>query len=289
MTHWVNICKRLLYPGKLLTVAIPIAGFGSLAAVFYTGCTESPLAYLSYVMAFYGLMLWILRSVPLLRAAFRYYKKQKEERPLHMRKSLLLSMSINVCYGLFHLVSGVRCQSIWLISTGAYYLGLSLIRLVLVFYEKRQMGAEDMAQQLAVGWKGFQVCGRLLLLLNLTISGKVFQMIWHGQVSHYPEYVVYAVATYTFYRLISSVLQVLRRKDSEAPVKGAASNINLTAAMMSLYSLQTVLLDVFGDDPDFQFLMNSLTGSAVCLLVTFGALGMMMHGAIKQRQTGKTE
>ena len=284
MQRWKQIGMRLLYPGKILTILIPLVSFSLLIAVFYFDILESALAYGSYVFAFYGLIVMICGSIPLIQKGFRLYKAKKQAKPFHIRKSLIRSLSINICYAGFNLLSGAIYRSVWLISTGIYYLILSLIRLVLVHYEKKQAAVEDPTQKIRVGWSGFQICGILMFLLNVTMSGMVVQMIWHGRGSHYPELMVYAVAAYTFYRLTTAIIRVVQSKGNQSPIDGAAKNISLTAAMMSLYSLQTAMLSAFGNNAQFQHLMNSLSGGAVCLLVVLGALGMAIHGGKRKKE-----
>lgn len=287
MSKWKDIGMRLLYPGKILTGIIPLTSFGLLIAVFYYEIPDSQLVYGSYVFAFYGLVVLILGCIPLIQKGIRFYKAQKAAKPIHIRTSLLRSLSINICYGGFHLLSGAVYQSVWLISNGVYYLILSLIRMVLVQYERKQSQTEDPKQKRLNGWRGFQICGMLMLLLNIAMSVMVIQMVWHGQGSHYPELVVYAVAAYTFYRLTTAIIRVVQSKGKRDPIEGAARNISLTAAMMSLYSLQTAMLSAFGNDPSFQLLMNRLSGSAVCLLVVLGALGMTLHGGKRKKEALK--
>lgn len=284
MLRWKKLGLKLLYPGKWLTILIPLIGFGLLIAVFYFELPESPLIYCSYVFAFYGLVVLCAGSIPLIRKWIHAYREQKVRKPVHIRRSLVRSLSINICYGGFNLLSGAVYRSAWLISTGIYYLILSLIRIVLVQYEKKQTQTDDPAEKLRVGWGGFQLCGILMFLLNVTMCGMIVQMIWHGKGSHYPELMVYAVATYTFYRLVTAIIRVIQSRGNHNPIDGAARNISLTAAMMSLYSLQTAMLSAFGSDAQFQHLMNSLSGGAVCVLVVLGALGMAVHGGKQKKE-----
>ena len=274
MRQWKKICLKLLYPGKLLTVLIPLSSFSLLIAAFALELPQSPAVYGSYVFAFYGLVVLCLGGVPLIRKGIALYRKRKTEKPIHIRISLLRSLSINICYGGFNLLSGAVYRSVWLISTGIYYLILSMIRIVLVQYEHKQAQIENPREKLRMGWNGFRLCGVLMFLLNIAMSGMVIQMVWQGKGSHYPELVVYAVATYTFYRLATAIIWVAQRNGNQNPI----------AALMSLYSLQTAMLSAFGDDPQFQLLMNRLSGSAVCLLAVFGALGMAVHGGKRKKE-----
>ncbi len=275
---WKDRILPILYPGKILTWLIPILGFSLLAFIFYQGWENTPLAYFSYVLAFYSLILLILGSIPVFIRGRKAYHQFRPKDPCYLRKSLLRSLGINAVYGLFQLASGLYYQSPWFFSCGIYYLVLCLIRLVLVRYERKQSACTDDVQKRIIGWSGFRAAGIGMLLLNLAITGMVFQMIWHGQGSHYPKIMVYAVAAYTFYRLTMSIIRVIQSRGKLTPLEGAARNINLTAAIMSLYSLQIAMLNAFGQGTDNVMLMNSLSGAGTCLLVILGALGMVLHG-----------
>jgi len=283
MERWKKIGYRLLYPGKVLSVLIPLIGFGLLIGLPYYGVKDHPLNYVSYVLAFYALIVVIAGCVPMVKKGTALYGKVKATGVFHISRTLVVSLCINVAYGAYHLIAGFLYESVWLISNGVYYVVLSLIRLMLVRYEKKQSQIEAAKEKLALGWRAFSLCGILMLLLNIAMSGMVFQMIWDGQGSSYPEIMVYTVATYTFYRLTTAIIRVVRSEKNGNPVHGAARNISLTAAIMSLYSLQITMLNVFGDGTGNAVVLNSLSGAAVCLLAIMGALGMALHG----RKRGK--
>lgn len=287
MQKWKRIFLRILCPGKVLTFIIPVLGFSLLGYVFFQGWEETPLGYASYVLAFYSLVLLILGSIPLVQNIKTAYQNVQRERPYHLRKSLFRSLTINVCYSVFQIAMGLYYHSVWFFSCGIYYVVLSLIRLALVRYEAKQSECELDQQKQIIGWNGFRTCGILMLLLNVTMTGMVFQMIWRGQGSHYHEIMVYAVATYTFYRLTMSIIRVIQKRGRNDPLEGAARNINLTAAIMSLYSLQVTMLNVFGEDMQYVLLMNRLSGGAVCFLVILGALGMTIHGTVRKKELAR--
>lgn len=284
MNRGKDICKRLLLPGRLLTVLIPVVSFSLLIAVFYYGYDDTPIGYVIYTLSVYALAVMILGLIPPVRKAVRHYREKPKHTRRHMRLSLLRSLAINGIYALFNLINGIHYHNVWLFSTGIYYLVLTLIRLVLSWYERRETDTEDIRKRLYLGWSGFQVCGWMLFVLNVTMTGMVVQMVRDGMGSRYPEIMVYAVAAYTFYRLTTAIIRVVRTRDNTSPIDGAAQNISLTAAIMALYSLQTAMLSAFGNDPDFQKLMNAISGTAVCLLTIYGALGMVIHGGKRKKQ-----
>ena len=284
MERLIKIGAKLLYPGRVLSVGIPLVGFGTLIAVFCYGMTDHPLSYLSYCLAFYALVIVVTNSIPLVQKGVSLYGKVKATGVFRMSRMLVLSMAINLVYAGYNLISGILYRSVWLISNGVYYLVLSLIRLLLVRYAKKQSVLDDPKEKAILGWKGFSVCGILMFLLNIAMAGIVAQMIWGGQGSTYPEIMVYTVATYTFYRLTTAIIRVVRSGHGGNPIQGAAQNISLTAAMMSLYSLQVTMLNVFGDGSGNDTLINSLSGGTVCVMVVLGALGMAVHGSRQKKE-----
>ena len=278
MNHWKKIIMRILNPGRGISALLVLLGFGLLGAVFYYSASMAWFAYPVYVLAFYSLILLISGSIPVFQKISASVTSLSDRFPVQLRTSLIFSLTINLCYAAFHFLSGVLQHSVWMLSVGGYHLILSIIRIVLVFYEVKQAKATTWQEAQVIGWKGFRNCGVLLLLLNLAMTGMVFQMIWHEQSSSYSELMIYAVAAYTFYKIIASVIRVVQGRKINNPVNGAARNISLSAAMVSMYSLQAAMISTFHGGSNFQHLMNSLTGAAVCLLVVFGSLGMTIHG-----------
>lgn len=282
MERLKRIAGKLLHPGRGASAGILLVGFGSLAGVFYFGAAEHPLACMSYALSFYALVIAVVNIIPLAARCKRLYQKGKAAGVFSMGRSLMLSMTINLAYAGYNLASGACYHSVWLISNGVYYLVLSLIRMLLASYERKQLTLADPKDRLIMGWKVFSLCGMLMFLLNIAMAGMVAQMIWGGQGSTYPEIVVYAVATYTFYRLTAAIIGVAKSGYGGEPIHGAARNISLAAAMMSLYALQVTMLDVFGGGKDILF--NGISGSAVCVLGILGALGMTLHGSRRKRE-----
>lgn len=284
MEKWKKIGRRLLYPGRVWTVLIPLAAFSALIAVFWYGKSESPVAYPIYAAAFYALVLIIAAIVPAVPGMVQRSRRRKAARVRDLKKSLNRSIIMDLIYAALHLLMGALNRSVWMITNGCYYGVFGLIHLVLVRCVVHQRRAVNEEEKVRIGWNGFQICGILMLMLNLSMAAKVFQMIWEGQSSHYPDLMIYAVAAYTFYRLTVAIIQVVQCWGKEEPIEGAARNFTLINAMMSLYSLQTALISTFGTDPDFQQLMNSITGGAVCFLVVLGALGMVIHGNKRKKE-----
>src|SRR5699024_10876231 len=115
--------------------------------------------------------------------------------------------------------------------------------------------------------KKYCLCGYLLLILTIAIIGMSIYMIHDGKVSTYPGHIIYAAAGYTFYSFISAVINSFKFRKSLNPLYHASKMITLATALVSVFSLQTVMFAAFGTDISQQRFMNITTGFVIFLIV----------------------
>lgn len=289
MKRFLEICGKLLRPHWLVAVLLCLASAAGLGWVFFAGNSERWFAYPIYVTAFYTLCVVCVKLIPTgvgmaKRSREKRLTREEWEKERHFRVSLYRSLAINLAFGIFYLVSGILSGSVWTVSNGGYYMVLTLIRCVLAVYERKLERIGETEKREKLGWKGFRLCGVLMLLLNLAMTVMAVQMICREQEKTYYGIQVIAMAAYTFYKLTVAVIRVAQYKKNSSPVLGAARNVALTAALMSVFSLQSAMFGAFGGEFESQTLMNILTGSAVCLSTVAGAVGMVLHGSRKLRE-----
>ena len=66
------------------------------------------------------------------------------------------------------------------------------------------------------------------------------------------------------------------------PVRGRAAEFRLTAALVSMLSLETAMLAQFGgNQPEFRRFMTGASGGAVCVFVLGMAVYMIVHASRK--------
>ena len=116
-----------------------------------------------------------------------------------------------------------------------------------------------------------------MVLLNLSLTAIVIQMVWQNKAYSYPEIIIIAVATYTFYTVTVSIIDLVKYRKFKSPVMSAAKAIRFAAALVSLLTLETAMLVQYGDDELFRRLMTALTGAGVCIIV----LGMSVYMVIR--------
>ena len=187
---------------------------------------------------------------------------------------------INLLYAGIKLYSGLRYRSVWFITLSVYYIFLAAMRIALVhFVGTHGSSGGDKAAAL----RCYRLCGIFLLLLNTALVGIVILAVHNNSGFSYPGLLIYVMALYTFYAAITAVINVVKFRRYESPILSAAKVISLTAALVSVLSLETAMLAQFGgaDDPAFRQIMTASTGTGVSLTV-LGMAGIMIVRSTKQ-------
>ena len=126
--------------------------------------------------------------------------------------------------------------------------------------------------------------GILLLVLNFALTGVILLTIAQDTARRYSEIVVISIATYTFYKIIMAVVNMVKVRKMQSPVLITIRNIGVADALVSMLTLQATMLASFqgkgGLDANR---MNAVTGMVVCVLIL--ALGVsMIHYAFKNQK-----
>lgn len=114
----------------------------------------------------------------------------------------------------------------------------------------------------------------MVVLLEHSIGGK-----------SYPGLMIYAIAAFTFYKIIKSTIQILRERKKNSPLMMIIRRIGHVDACVSILTLQTAMFAAFGQGQEiFIKIMNGLTGGGVGLLVLgMGIQGIFLSGKMKQK------
>lgn len=181
------------------------------------------------------------------------------------------SFFINLCYAGLKVTSAVIYDSFWEGVLGIYYILLCVVR----FYLICKTSVADMEQE-----KQFQTCrcaGWLMLVLDASLMLIAYQIVQEGQGYQYPGILIYGVAAYAFYCVVSSIVQVIRYRKFRSPVLSAAKAVNLTCALVSLFLLENAMMYAFGDGKPYWDYMLPLTAAAMCAIVLGTAISMIRN------------
>lgn len=120
---------------------------------------------------------------------------------------------------------------------------------------------------------------------DLALSVIATQIVWDGYGYNYPGTLIYVVALHAFHSLILSAVNAVKFRKLHSPVLSAAKAVNLTTAVVSIFSLETAMLTQFGSDQaEFRLLMTACTAVSVCVIVLGLAAYMVVSANRKIRR-----
>lgn len=283
MNKWKIIGKKLFFLPLWLIILLSLVSAIALVMVFVNKWEENPIAYAVYTLSAYSLtVVCIFTTIhfPKLYAKIKnriythpFGNKYMTDAVFKVQISLYISLTINIIYSVFKLVSGIVYSSFWWGAVAVYYIMLSLLRFLLLRY----MRTDKEKQGLLNEYKRYRLCGILMLILNLALTAIVFQMVWQNKGYTYPGTLIFLAAAYTFYTVTGSIIDIVKYRKYKSPVLSASKAIKFAAALVSLLSLETAMLAQFGNDENYRRIMTALTGSGVCLIVLAVSIFMIVR------------
>lgn len=294
---WKKLGNKLLYPPAWLLAALTLASAVLLAVVFAGGREETPLAYASYVLAFYTLCVACIFCVTALPGKLSRLRAKLAATPLasryaadpafRVRSTMYLPLYINLAYIAIHLFSWYRNRSWWFAVLAGYYLILALMWALLAGYVR----GNDLGTSLLGEWKRARSCACLLLVVNLSLSGAVLMILFRHKGYDYPGLLIYVMAMYTFYSTIHAVVDIVKYRAFESPVMSTAKIVSLCAALVSMLNLETAMFAQFGAElaEQSQRIFIILTGAGVSISVVTLSLILIVRATkeIRREKYGK--
>ena len=296
MNGRVNVLRRtrkavraLLFPNGRVLPALCVLSAGMLAAVFLQNWRYSAIAYAAYVGSAYTLLVPCLAVHQRVKHGLAWVKGHNEwvgrylnDLSFRAHVSLYISLTINVVYAVAKFFSGIYYHSFWFGSIAVYYFCLAVMRFMLLRHANRNRFGENQSSE----FKRYRICGGILTVLNLALTGMVILMVTHNYAYNYPGTLIYAMGAYTFYNIITASMNVVKYRKQNSPVLSASKMIQLASALVSMLALETAMLAKFGDNemPLFRLAMTAATGAGVCLIVLGMALYMILHSTRQLRK-----
>ena len=288
---WKKVGLNLLYPHLAVIICLlPVSIAFLVLSLIYLG-TESILAIMSYLLAFYVLLVIcfrvsrIIEFFKTLKRENKYLQKWFSDVHLRMNVSLYGSLIWNVAFAIFQLGLGFHHKSFWFYTMFAYYLTLGTMRFFLAKHTSKYSVNEEKEIEL----KRYIISGWLLLAMNLALAIIVFFIVYWNRTFVHHMITTIALAAYTFFTFTFAIINFIKYKKYNSPVYSAAKTIPLIAGAVSILTLETTMLTTFGADttPLFRQIMLSLTGVAVIGFAITLAIIMIVKGnkQLKKKNT----
>lgn len=195
--------------------------------------------------------------------------------------TVYLSLAWDLLVAAAKLIAGFAVRSAWLITLGAYYLFLAVLRAMIV----RPIRARRARAAFVEGVRRYRDCGVALLAMNQILVSVVVQAVLARGGFNYPGPLIYLMAAYAFWAVVSATVRLVKFHREADPLLSAAKAVSLTAAMVSMLALQSALIARFGDgDVLFRRAMTGALGGAVCLVELAIAVYMIARGTRELRR-----
>lgn len=285
-----RILKKIFFLPPLPTVLIALPSF---TLTFYLLAFEASgaIAYVSYTLSAYSLVITVtgMTRIP---EFISDVKKKIGNRPLFKKimahplggrfltnaafrteVSLYFGLCINLAYAAIKTVSGIIYHSLWFITLSIYYILLAVMRFLLLVTRKKHSDVDIFAE-----FRRYRSCGVLLAFMTLALAGMVMFIIRREGDYDYPGALIYMMAMYAFYAVITAIINIVKFRKYGSPVLSAAKAINLTAALVSMLALETAMINRFGGSGgDFRLMMTAVSGGVVCAFVLLMAFYMIVQ------------
>ncbi|MBQ7779439.1 MAG: hypothetical protein IJ404_02995 [Clostridia bacterium] len=161
-----------------------------------------------------------------------------------MKISLYGTLIFNAAYAALQLGMGLWHRSFWFISLSLYYVSLAVMRFFLLRHTNRYRPGEYIEREL----RKFRACGIVFLIMNFALSIMVFFMVYWNRTFIHHEITTIALASYTFTAFTLAIVNAVKHRKNESPVYLASRAITLTAACVSMLTLESTMLTTFGKE-----------------------------------------
>lgn len=269
-----KVIKEIVFPNRIAGFFLFNLGIGLLIYIFRNSLEKTLLAYISYALSFYSLIIfcaWIIR-------VYKYSKEKIKESKiyqLYQKNSFLItkisisfSLILNLIFGILKLGIGIYYVSWWFITFASYYLLLCFMRIYLV------KNIDNHSKEYEI----LKHTGIILLFLNSILVGIIVLIIKQNQIINYDGHLIYLVSLYDFYLIISAIVNVVKHRKNHNPIIVSSKCINLTVAMVSMIFLEVAMIYQFGNnDSNFKIIMTASTGLAVYLINSFISIFMIIR------------
>lgn len=193
---------------------------------------------------------------------------------LKIAKNPFTSLALNFAYAVGNCVLGFLAHSWWFITVGAYYAVLTTTRFSVLQIRHKAKGNYD------IELFARRITGVLLVVLSVCIVGVNILSALTERGTAFHEIVMITIATYTFTKITTAIIGMVKARHTTSTVIKTLRNISLADACVSICTMQRSMLVSFpGMDAESIQLLNIITGTAVWLVVLF--LGINLIGGKK--------
>lgn len=190
--------------------------------------------------------------------------------------SAAASAVLNGSYAIFNGVIAIIDRSIWFMSLSAFYLILTLMKLMAIAKTARITDADNRRIRAVYAFSG-----TMLILMDAALSVITLITLRDGHSTKHSTIVMITIALYVFSKITMIVIRDLRGKYREYPAISAIKAINWSETAVSVFTMQQSMLATFssGNDEMKALIMNIATSTAVSIFIAALGITLIVKGA----------
>ena len=177
-------------------------------------------------------------------------------------------------------------SAVYFMPLAGFYAFIGIIRLVILLFEVRiaKMGL-SVRNQFIKERRILRLTGLLLFFTNIVIFSALLVLVVKKPSDLYSQYqfAVYGYAVFATYKFISSIVFLVRARRSYSPYRETICCLSFIAALMTLLSLEVLLLALFGDGSKLVWLVfEMITAGFISIVVFILSIVMMIARRVPQ-------
>lgn len=280
-----KIFYKLIFPPIWVLILFALIMAVGMSVAISSGMANTVINYVIYAFSFYALCIicaYLIKngkrsyinareSLYKTKLGNKYFMDIEFRTRLRLHISLLINMgnvALNILFGFIFVTN-------WFFVLAFYYATLTAMRMLLALYvKKRELGFDMLGE-----WRRARLCGAILTLINISLSGAVLMMMYMNKGFTYEGMLIYVMAAYSFYHITVAVIQIFKRSKRKSPIIDSIKAVKLAAALVSMLSLETAMLSSFGAEMSdlSKRIFIASTGAGICIIV----LGLSSYLIIK--------
>lgn len=271
--------KKFLYPKTHVLLIGLLTIITSLIYLIFFNDFGTSISYVLYLIMTYFLIVICIRIYNVVKSKInrfidnnKYLSKFKNDHKLKYKISLFTSLMINIVYAVFKLLSGIAFKSFWFISFALYYFLLIILR--------SNIAKEELNNNtnLRNEFIKYRKTGIILLFTNVILTIIILIIVNQKIMNIYPDWMAITVAVYTFYLLFNSIYNLIKYRKYKSPLISSSKVINVITSLVSLISLEIILIPTFGESQtEFFEIMIMATGGGIALIIIIVSLYMIIR------------
>lgn len=277
--------RLLLYVVTLICIVLALLHAALDCFPYFVGIVCYVLAAVTLTVSCYYITIHIRQDIreiikPAI-AANPYTNKVTTDYRLRTILFAVPGMVSNIIFAVFNGVIAITSRSAWFGTLAAYYILLSVMRTGVVRQERKIAAIKDRQEHIKRELSVYHRNSILFIFMAVVLAGAVILLLHAQGGKDYPGLTIYAVATYVFYKIITSTMEVIKVGKRGSPLLSITRRIGYIDACVSVLTLQTAMFASFAEgEEELIKLMNGITGTVVWLMV----LGLGIQGVWYSRK-----